>query len=231
LTAQKLGLEPKLALTDPAILWPNLKKTKSPSKTKVGIAPNFKTLSEYDWSDICERCNLTLIDPRQSADKVAEKIATCESVLAESLHAAIFADALRVPWVPIVLSHRFNLFKWRDWTSSIEVAFESAMLSHYPHHHAAKFAHQSKAKIYQCLGAVGAISPQHGLRPIKGSSARQIDLVVKELTALRNGAQKFSLSQGDTLERHKQEMLTRCSQFAADFGIEFNPSTHQLTSN
>ena len=226
LTAQKLGLDKNFAITDPAILWSPLqsmaKESTSPTSGKTGLAPHFKTLSGFDWSSIATRSDVCLIDPRQSPERVAQQIANCDLLLAESLHAAIFADALRVPWIPIVLSHRFNIFKWKDWTTSIGVDFNPVIMSHYPHHNADKTGRQLKARILQGLGATGAISRHHGLRPVKGSKEQEIDLVIAELTALRKGAQAASLSHDETLKNLRHEMLNRCERFAKDFGLAFS---------
>jgi succinoglycan biosynthesis protein ExoV len=37
------------------------------------------------------------------------------------MHAAIIADAFRVPWIPLALSPDFSYFKWNDWAKSLEV--------------------------------------------------------------------------------------------------------------
>lgn len=44
------------------------------------------------------------------------------------MHAAIIADAFRVPWVPMVTSPQINTFKWLDWTSTIEQRYTPIVL-------------------------------------------------------------------------------------------------------
>jgi succinoglycan biosynthesis protein ExoV len=39
------------------------------------------------------------------------------------MHAAIVADTFRIPWVPVVTNARINEFKWRDWTSSLDLEY------------------------------------------------------------------------------------------------------------
>ena len=36
----------------------------------------------------------------------------------------IVADALRVPWIPLVTSPRILSFKWQDWCQSIELTYQ-----------------------------------------------------------------------------------------------------------
>ena len=40
------------------------------------------------------------------------------------MHAAIVADTLRVPWVPLMTSSDINSFKWLDWTQSMRVPYQ-----------------------------------------------------------------------------------------------------------
>jgi succinoglycan biosynthesis protein ExoV len=39
------------------------------------------------------------------------------------MHAAILADAFRVPWVAVTTSRVINSFKWEDWATSLQVAY------------------------------------------------------------------------------------------------------------
>ena len=45
-------------------------------------------------------------------------------VHAEAMHAAIVADALRVPWVPCRMYPQVNIFKWTDWTLSLGLEYQ-----------------------------------------------------------------------------------------------------------
>ena len=47
-------------------------------------------------------------------------------MLAESLHAAIIADAFRVPWIPVRIGHKFLAGKWTDWAAGIGVTLQDA---------------------------------------------------------------------------------------------------------
>ena len=56
--------------------------------------------------------------------KSLNKIHASDVVIAEAMHAAIVADALRVPWIPVNFhgSH-INSFKWNDWCGSLDVEY------------------------------------------------------------------------------------------------------------
>jgi succinoglycan biosynthesis protein ExoV len=40
------------------------------------------------------------------------------------MHGAIAADALRIPWIPIITSPRMLTFKWQDWCSSLGLKYK-----------------------------------------------------------------------------------------------------------
>jgi succinoglycan biosynthesis protein ExoV len=59
---------------------------------------------------------------------VLSEISHTKLLLAEALHGAIAADALRVPWIPVHDARNEDtlLFKWQDWCLSVA-------LDHQPH--------------------------------------------------------------------------------------------------
>ena len=123
LSAKKLGLDPLLAITDGAILIrkyhkiPNLKKI-----YKFSFMPHHKYAS-YAWKDVCQNLGFGYIDPTWSTEKVLEALLKTEVLLAEAMHGAIVADALRIHWIPIATHKKILSFKWEDWCSSIQLEY------------------------------------------------------------------------------------------------------------
>jgi succinoglycan biosynthesis protein ExoV len=79
----------------------------------------------YDWPATAAAAGIDYVSPRDDSIAVIGAIATAPLVLAESLHAAVIADAFRVPWRPVRSDvGSFNLFKWHDWTESLGVPLE-----------------------------------------------------------------------------------------------------------
>ncbi len=59
---------------------------------------------------------------------MVRRIAAADKVIAESMHAAIIADAFRVPWIPVALSREVSPFKWVDWASSLNISYSPVCL-------------------------------------------------------------------------------------------------------
>lgn len=121
-TAQALGLDPSLAVVDPAALLPRLLRFSDIARHgKVVFVPHEASFTKWDWGKLCAGLDIDVVDPRRDADWVIHRIAGAERVIAESMHAAIIADAFRVPWHGLALTASFNHFKWGDWGASLDL--------------------------------------------------------------------------------------------------------------
>jgi len=78
-------------------------------------------MTKADWPALCARAGIKCIDPRNPVERVLTELRQTELLLAESMHGAIVADALRVPWIAVRMYGRFTQFKWQDWTESVRV--------------------------------------------------------------------------------------------------------------
>jgi succinoglycan biosynthesis protein ExoV len=121
LTAARLGLDPALALVDPAILVRRFLNHPSRPKYPVSFMPHLQSMPHADWEALCARIGFHCIDPRAGVERVLRELQETELLLAEAMHGAIVADALRVPWIPVRMYSRFAEFKWQDWSQSIRV--------------------------------------------------------------------------------------------------------------
>ena len=123
LSAKKLGLDSSLAITDAAILTRKYYKVPTQKKIyKFSFMPHRK-LVYSGWKDVCQDLGFGYIDPTWSTEKVLEALSKTEILLAEAMHGAIVADALRIPWIPIVTYKNIPSFKWEDWCSSIQLEY------------------------------------------------------------------------------------------------------------
>ncbi len=129
LTARVLGLSQTAALTDPAILLCEFDEFKRRQGDAKLFVPHWKSLPFGNWETICDELGLEFVDPCSDSRAVVEKIASARLVIAESLHAAIIADAFRIPWIPVALSREVSAFKWADWTLSKGLRYSPVCLT------------------------------------------------------------------------------------------------------
>ncbi|MEM7106954.1 MAG: polysaccharide pyruvyl transferase family protein [Bacteroidota bacterium] len=125
LTCDELRLDRSLAVTDGAILLPDVIKNNQTKKLyKFSYIPHWESSMKYDWKSLCEELDINFIDPRMDVPKVVAQILKSEVLLSEALHAAIVADAYRIPWIPVKSYEGINSFKWKDWTSSLNLTYK-----------------------------------------------------------------------------------------------------------
>jgi succinoglycan biosynthesis protein ExoV len=128
LTARALKLDNRLAMTDPAILLATLHEFKALERQGIVFVPHWKSVRYGYWQKICKGLGIEFIDPCQESRAIVSRIAGAEKVIAESMHAAIIADAFRVPWIPVALSREVSPFKWVDWAASLAVSYSPRCL-------------------------------------------------------------------------------------------------------
>ena len=120
LSAERLGLDRSDVACDPGFLVFDLWPTQQAPAETIGLVPH--VISEQ-WTDISKAgldAGLDVISPTLPIEEFLSRLRRCQRVYCESLHGAIFADALRIPWARVRLtSHYFegsgvSEFKWQD---------------------------------------------------------------------------------------------------------------------
>lgn len=125
LTARKLGLDEALGIVDPAVMVADMAEFRDlPRMGGPIFVPHWESTVGGLWPMVCQDAGLGYVDPCGEAKAVIRAIAQAELVVAESMHAAILADAFRVPWVAVTTSRSINSFKWQDWATSLAVRYE-----------------------------------------------------------------------------------------------------------
>ncbi len=198
LSAQALGVPTELAVTDGAILVRRVLNTNSRKVNRFAYMPHFELAGEA-WKLVCEELGFGYIDPRWSTEKVLSCISQTEILLTEALHGAIIADALRVPWVPLVTSHTILAFKWQDWCQSMSVEYRPLHMKRL-HHPRQKLDFVSPARLVrdwarQKLAASQLIRIAKSSHPILSS-----DIKIEQLTVELEGR----------LEQLKQDIAAGC---------------------
>lgn len=122
LTCKVLNLNSKMAITDGASLLQFMKKEEG-KKYNYSFMPHWESALKYNWKKICDLVDVNYLDPTDDYLKNISQIQQSEVVIAEAMHAAIVADSLRVPWLPVRAYGGINSFKWMDWTRSLNMDY------------------------------------------------------------------------------------------------------------
>jgi succinoglycan biosynthesis protein ExoV len=129
LTAKLIGL-PHAAVTDSAALiatTPSLLPTAG-TRSEVAFMPHYNSVLHSRWPEICTKLGLTYIDAHWPVADIIERMGRARLVITEAMHGAIVADALRIPWIPVICSPSILPFKWIDWTESLDLDYRPLAL-------------------------------------------------------------------------------------------------------
>lgn len=123
LSAQLLGVDPSLAITDGAILLRKLIEINPlPKKYKFSYMPHYDFAGD-GWQNACDQQGFGYISPAWDRSKIITRIRETEVLIAEAMHGAIVADALRVPWIPVKTHPAILELKWQDWCASVGLEY------------------------------------------------------------------------------------------------------------
>jgi succinoglycan biosynthesis protein ExoV len=130
LTAARLGLPPERAAVDPAALLPETEGFRPEDLAAFGggeagevvFVPHHASVERFDWAGLCAEAGIGYQTPQEEVRAVVGRLSRARAVVAESMHAAIVADAYGVPWRAVAVTRGFNRFKWEDWARSLEMA-------------------------------------------------------------------------------------------------------------
>ena len=126
LTAQVLNLDPTMAIADGAVLLsllPEFAPLAEADRRGIVFMPHYEALDAGNWKEAAERAGVQFLDPHAESRATVRAIREAKLVLADAMHAAIVADSLRVPWIPLRTSGQINSFKWLDWALSMQVPY------------------------------------------------------------------------------------------------------------
>jgi succinoglycan biosynthesis protein ExoV len=219
-SAQEFNLSEKLALGDPALLWHELKK-RSDGQGAIGLIPHYATWDSYDWTHVASNAGMIAINPRQSPAAVTGQMRTCSRILSESLHGAICADAMGIPWSACVLAHRFNDFKWRDWLATVQRPFTPLVMDR----PLVRTIRRSKALVNR-LARWTNYRPYTSYPALRAAAAATDDdarHVSETLYRYGKDESKFSCSKPSDVARQRDRMMTACADFARDYELRFTP--------
>lgn len=215
-SAQYLNLDPTLAISDPAVLLTQVAGP-APQKTgKVVFMPHHGSLRNADWRPVCAQAGIDFLDPSDDARETVRRIREARLVIAEAMHAAIVADAFRVPWLPVSCYDHILDFKWRDWTESLGLDYQPTTLPslwdverHLP------FANRAKGKIKRVVRSTGVWSANWTPPAPATSDVREFEAAASQLSTLASGGSTFLSPERAHLESIER-LLEKLAQLRRD---------------
>lgn len=220
-SAREFGISEKFGLGDSAILWPELTRGTTAVDTAgpIGLIPHYATWDSFDWTQVATAAGMVAINPRLPPESVVASMRGCSRIMAESLHGAICADTMGIPWAASVLAHRFNAFKWRDWLATINRPYAPFVTDRA----LVRAMTPTKALANRLARSVGYLKhTRHPyLRPITAASAEDASRVAQALHKFSQNELNFACSAPSMLSEQREKMLGCCASFARDYGLHF----------
>jgi hypothetical protein len=127
-TADACGIGRDKVAGDPAILIRRFRERTPQSSGRNAFMPHWESAERGNWQGACRLAGLHLIDPRWPVDEVLNAIEGSDTLITEAMHGAIVADALRVPWIPVLPLHASHRLKWFDWAESLDLKLSPYVL-------------------------------------------------------------------------------------------------------
>ncbi|MCC5897157.1 MAG: polysaccharide pyruvyl transferase family protein [Phormidium sp. BM_Day4_Bin.17] len=194
LSAQALGLEENLAITDGAALIRQLFTSSNEKDYEFSYMPHYE-LAGQGWETVCQDLGFGYIDARSDVEEVLSLISKTEVLITEAMHGAIIADALRVPWIPVVTNPTILAFKWQDWCASIGVDYNPCYIS----------------RLYHPKHKLDLLTP---IRKIRDKNRqKQAAIALKKVSV----SQPPCLSQDSRIERLTEQLQEKLDTFREDF--------------
>lgn len=178
LTADALGLPRGLAIADGAILLRRLTEELGlagrAKQHSVAFLPHHVSAAASNgaWARACARSDVAYLDPRAEPSELLADIAAAEYLVCEAMHGAVVADALRVPWIPVICGWQVNAFKWLDWCRSVGVPYAP---SHVPVVFAGDPSPYSIERAASCLRTASSLEPSLSADHVIESLTQQLE--------------------------------------------------------
>lgn len=203
-TAKELGVSQDLVITDSALLIRQVEEPVYNMSGDIGFIPHYASCRTADWDNIAKEAGLRFISPEWSVDKFLSELKKCKLVLAEAMHGAIVADALRIPWQPIILGAHVNQIKWQDWLDTIELKYTpSQTVEYFKNVQKLTFAQSFKNKIKRQVLSAG-LGKNMYKPPVRDSSEKLRHKVISDLSTFKLTSQGFLSN-----EHIQNKLLTR----------------------
>ncbi|MES3085064.1 polysaccharide pyruvyl transferase family protein [Sphingomonas faeni] len=209
-TAAACGIPIDMVAGDTAILVRRFREKNPKKRYSCAFMPHWQSIKRGNWEAVCRRAGIHFLDPRAPVETLLDEIEASELVITEAMHGAIVADALRVPWIPIMPFEAVHRFKWFDWAEALDVRLRPRKLFPSSTIEARMaWAGKETGRLRDAGGAVGLL-------------LRTSDQIFERLSARtlsRMRQQRPQLSQEDALELATVRLEHAASEIRRDFTL------------
>ncbi|NEP18173.1 MAG: polysaccharide pyruvyl transferase family protein [Leptolyngbya sp. SIO4C1] len=136
MTAAVLAQPAAAAITDGSILVSRCFQPSGRRTVKYSFMPDAERAAQAQpvWQKICQQLDIGYIDPQLPVEQRLSAISETHILLTEALQGAMLADALRVPWIPLLAGSRVLQFKWKDWCAAMALPYRPIKLPSLPNY-------------------------------------------------------------------------------------------------
>jgi hypothetical protein len=132
-TWERLGSPQGTVLGDPGFLMGKFLNKQPSKKFTLGLVPHYSEKKHPAVVRLLSRypSEIRLIDIQDDPLTVTEKLAECEVILSSSLHGCIFADAIHLPrvWMMLDSSDPRRKYKFQDYISPFECEIDPMLVN------------------------------------------------------------------------------------------------------
>lgn len=205
LTAERCGLSPDVAVCDPGFLVNRLWPVERRPDARVAFIPHVYSEQYSHITDAAADAGFEVISPTLPLEQFLQRLGACSRAYCESLHSAIFADAMRVPWARVrVCSSRYEGrgvadFKWADTFSVLDTP-------------SAAMNRSALIPIKRSWEAV-----RSALRPLQEIAERRL---IAELKRRGDDSRVFQLSNEGRMQERVEELISRAQQLRSSDDVD-----------
>lgn len=128
LTAKRIGVDTSKVITDPVILLYDWIEKASVKHYKHSFMPHY-AINSIKLKRAVERAGIHYISPSDKRDDVIDQVNRSENLITSAMHGSILAEALRVPWHPVITSPEILSFKWKDFLYTLDLEYNPTRLT------------------------------------------------------------------------------------------------------
>lgn len=214
LSARQIGAPEALAVADGALLLRRVYQPKATKEFSFGFMPHIQQVIAHGplWQAVCAEAGIRYIDPSLPLETVLGLVDRTEILIADAMHGAIAAEALRVPWIPVRTNPEIFTFKWVDWCSSLGLPYHPQdiplLSSTYAEPQARKAAQRHQHRCWQQAPVATLLNSWKPRKTQVAQRLRQIATTAQPMLSPDQTIESLTSQLEERLDLFKQDVRT-----------------------